>query len=259
MNINRSRIYKTDVIILKQAPFLEKDRLITAYSDDYGKLKLIAKGIRSPKSKFGGSLETLNSVSLTIIKRNSLDLITESYTNTTYLNIRNNLSLLSKSMYWIELIDSLSVENEPIEKMFSLTEFTLNLINENQCNDLSLRYLELKLITITGYFPEIFKCIYCRDTLIPKDHYFSFKDGGVFCEKCTNHSSSSLLKVTLDCMKLLRYLNREKDITKIQNLEIDKFILIEIEKFFISYLKYILEKDIKSYEFIKSISNKEFQ
>ena len=124
----RTRIYKTDGIILKQIPFLEKDRIITIYSQEYGKLRLIAKGIRSPKSKFGGSLETLNSVSLSIIKRNSIDLITESYTNVTYLNIRNNLKLLSKSMYWIELIDSLTVENEPVKNMFPLTEFTLNLI-----------------------------------------------------------------------------------------------------------------------------------
>ena len=52
----RTRIYKTDGIILKQIPFLEKDRIITIYSQEYGKLRLIAKGIRSPKSKFGGSL-----------------------------------------------------------------------------------------------------------------------------------------------------------------------------------------------------------
>ena len=40
----RTRIYKTDGIILKQIPFLEKDRIITIYSQEYGKLRLIAKG-----------------------------------------------------------------------------------------------------------------------------------------------------------------------------------------------------------------------
>ena len=254
MNKNRIRTYKTEAIILKQIPFLEKDRIITIYSQEYGKLRLIAKGIRSPKSKFGGSLETLNSVSLSIIKRNSLDLITESYTNMTYLNIRNNLNLLSKSMYWIELIDSLTIENEPIKNMFELTEFALNLINDNNCNDLCLRYLELKLIIITGYSPEIFECTYCRNKLEPTDHFFSFNDGGIFCDKCKSHSNTSLLKISLNCMKIIRLLYREKDINNIQKLHVEDNTLIEIENFLISYLKYILEKDIKSYKFIKKIS-----
>ena len=250
----RTRIYKTDGIILKQIPFLEKDRIITIYSQEYGKLRLIAKGIISPKSKFGGSLETLNSVSLSIIKRNSIDLITESYTNVTYLNIRNNLKLLSKSMYWIELIDSLTVENEPVKNMFPLTEFTLNLINENNCNDLCLRYLELKLIIISGYSPEFFECTYCRNKLEPTDHFFSFNDGGIFCGKCKINSNTTLLKISLNCMKIIRLLYREKDINNIQKINLEKNILLEIENFLLSYLKYILEKDIKSYKFIKTIS-----
>ena len=250
----RSRIYKTEAIILKQIPFLEKDRIITVYSQEYGKLRLVAKGIRSPKSKFGGSLETLNSVSLSIIKRTNLDLITEVYTNITYVNLRNDLDLLSKSMYWIELIDSFTVQNEPIENMFLLTEFALDLINSRQCNDLCLRYLELKLITISGYSPEIFECTHCRNKLEPSDHLFSFSDGGIFCDKCTKHSNSSLIKISLNSMKILRMLYREKHINKIQNIHVDKIIKLEIENFLINYLRYILEKDIKSYKFIKKIS-----
>ena len=55
-------------------------------------------------------------------------------------------------------------------------------------------------------------------------------------------------------MKILRILYREKHIKKIQKIHVDKIILIEIENFLINYLRYILERDIKSYKFIKDIS-----
>ena len=55
-------------------------------------------------------------------------------------------------------------------------------------------------------------------------------------------------------MKIIRLLYREKDINNIQKINLEKNILLEIENFLLSYLKYILEKDIKSYKFIKTIS-----
>ena len=124
----------------------------------------------------------------------------------------------------------------------------------NNCNDLCLRHLELKLIIISGYSPEFFECTYCRNKLEPTDHFFSFNDGGIFCGKCKINSNTTLLKISLNCMKIIRLLYREKDINNIQKINLEKNILLEIENFLLSYLKYILEKDIKSYKFIKTIS-----
>ena len=88
----------------------------------------------------------------------------------------------------------------------------------------------------------------------PTDHFFSFNDGGIFCGKCKINSNTTLLKISLNCMKIIRLLYREKDINNIQKINLEKNILLEIENFLLSYLKYILEKDIKSYKFIKTIS-----
>ena len=53
----RNRVYKTDAVVLKQMPLGETNRIITFYTREYGKIAAIARGVRRPGSKFGGSLE----------------------------------------------------------------------------------------------------------------------------------------------------------------------------------------------------------
>ena len=50
------RRYTTDAIVLSRFDFGEADRILTLITPGSGKLKAIAKGIRRPTSRIGGSL-----------------------------------------------------------------------------------------------------------------------------------------------------------------------------------------------------------
>ena len=49
----------TDAIVLSRFDFGEADRILTLLTPGLGKIKAIAKGIRRPTSRIGGSLEPL--------------------------------------------------------------------------------------------------------------------------------------------------------------------------------------------------------
>ena len=51
------RRYTTEAIVLSRFDFGEADRILTLITPGSGKLKAIAKGIRRPTSRIGGSLE----------------------------------------------------------------------------------------------------------------------------------------------------------------------------------------------------------
>jgi DNA repair protein RecO (recombination protein O) len=57
------RLYVTDAIVLSRFDFGEADRILTLLTPELGKIKAIAKGIRRPTSRIGGSLEPLASKS----------------------------------------------------------------------------------------------------------------------------------------------------------------------------------------------------
>ncbi|MBU0502515.1 MAG: recombination protein O N-terminal domain-containing protein, partial [Candidatus Margulisbacteria bacterium] len=50
--------YKTCAISIKTAPFAEADKLVTLFTERYGKVKAIAKGARRIPSRLGGRVET---------------------------------------------------------------------------------------------------------------------------------------------------------------------------------------------------------
>ena len=47
----------TQAIILKRINFGEADRILTAITPEYGKISILAKGVRRSKSKLAGGLE----------------------------------------------------------------------------------------------------------------------------------------------------------------------------------------------------------
>ena len=51
------RLYRTDAIILRRSDFGEADRLLTVFTPERGKLRLLAKGVRKTTSRKAGHVE----------------------------------------------------------------------------------------------------------------------------------------------------------------------------------------------------------
>jgi len=59
--------YTTSGIVLNRINFGEADRILTVLTPDYGKLRLIAKGVRKEKSKLAGGIELFSISTITFI------------------------------------------------------------------------------------------------------------------------------------------------------------------------------------------------
>jgi len=57
----QERVYKTQAIVLRRFDFGETGRQLIAFTPDFGKISLIAKGTKKPTSKLAGQSGTLNS------------------------------------------------------------------------------------------------------------------------------------------------------------------------------------------------------
>ena len=88
--MQRSRIYKTEAIILKQIPIGEADRIFTLFTANLGKIKAVAKGVRKPKSRIGGHLEPLSHCSLMIARGRNLDIISSAETLNSFPKVKEH-------------------------------------------------------------------------------------------------------------------------------------------------------------------------
>ena len=66
--------YKTNAIVLKREDIFEADRLYHIYTEDFGKIRTIAGGVRKINAKLTGHLEPFNLVWMELITKKNGDL-----------------------------------------------------------------------------------------------------------------------------------------------------------------------------------------
>lgn len=248
------RTYKTEGVILKQMPIGEADRILTILTPDIGKVRAVGRGVRRTKSRLGGHLDLLNQVSVSISEGRSLDSVTEADTLHGFRLLREDLERVSKAFYMVELADGFSVENEPGIEMYHLLVESLGFLEKTARPSLLLRHFEIQLLDHSGYRPELYSCIECRSRLEPGDHAFSPAMGGMFCPECRTGTGQSLAPVPQNCMKVLRFLQRESRFLNVESLSVPNNLLRETEGIMRSYLHFVGERKLKSAEFMHLVS-----
>ena len=235
-------------------PLGEADRILTLYTLDTGKVRVVAKGVRRTKSRLGGHLELLNRVSVSLGRGRDLDVVSEAQTLQTYPRLRTDLERLSKAIYVAELVDAFSAERSSSYSVYESLAETLGRLEETANPDLLLRHFEVRLLDLSGYRPELHACVDCRSELEPVDHSFSCAAGGVRCRRCRGASADALIAVSVNAMKVLRLLQREPDWPRISGLAVSARVLGGVERMLRTYIRFIVERDLKSAEFMNLVA-----
>ena len=253
--MTRPRTYKTEAVTLRQMSLGEADRILTIYTPDMGKLRVVAKGIRRTKSRLGGHLELLNCVSVSLSQGRNLDVITEAQIIQSFRGFRDDLRLLSRALYVAELVDRFMVDRLPNYEVYLLLLNVLAWLEQAGQSDLLLRHFEMHLLGYSGYKPELRACVECRSTLEPGDHYFSSVVGGVLCPDCRVKSDDALILISLNAMKVLRFLQQDADYTGASELKVSSKLHTEIERLLHAYIRFLVERELKSVEFMSLVSS----
>jgi DNA repair protein RecO (recombination protein O) len=249
------RTYKTEAVVLKQISLGEADRILTLFTPDVGKVRAVARGVRRPKSKLSGHLELLNQAKVSLSYGRSLDAINEAQSIRSFRGFRDDLQRISKAIYVAELVDGFTIDNSANYELYLLLVNSLSWLESTDNTDLLLRYFELHLLEVSGYRPELVNCVECNTRLEPGDHLFSGSSGGMLCPECRVNSEESLIPVSLNAMKVLRFLQRETSFANVNEFNAPPHILAVLERLNRVYIRYLVERDLKSAEFMNLVSS----
>ncbi len=114
------RLYTAEGIVLKRTAVGETDRIITVFTRQYGKQRMVARGVRKVSSKRAPYIEVFNRVVATIHKGNKLDTLTEVSPVASYDAIRKDLRRVGAAYYLCELVDGLLPDGQQHEDVFIL-------------------------------------------------------------------------------------------------------------------------------------------
>jgi DNA repair protein RecO (recombination protein O) len=249
--MTKPRNYKTEAIIIKKTKLGEADRILTFYTPNLGKIQAVAKGVRRPRSKMSGHLELLTHSLVPLARGKNLDIVTGCQTINGFLALKSDLELSSYALYVIELVNKFTEDNIENYPLFKLLLETLKQLEKDGNSELVLRYFELHLLSYVGYRPQLQHCVLCHSPLKQTILSFSPKAGGILCSYCSD-SQPLTYSISPDGLNLLRLL-QECDYETVNHLEAKQQPGYEIELIMRNYIRYFLEREIKSVAWLDSI------
>lgn len=189
-------LYRSPAIILHSLPWKEADKLVFLFTRNFGKVKGIAQGARRPKSKFGGSLETLTLAHAICFAREGQELarIDSCDVLHPFGRIKEDFERLKRALYALELSDLILPLGEPSPKLFgSLYRFLLLLEKERpEKLDQWLRAFEIRALQLAGFAPQLEECVLCGEPPGNSAYHFCPELGGLVCQSCLSQAPGSV-------------------------------------------------------------------
>lgn len=219
------RIEKELGYILHQKPFSETSVLLDVFTQQYGRVGLIAKGAKRPKSPFRACLFPFKLLSFSFVGKNELKTVThleeyEKYSASTNYTHGNQLIF---GLYVNELILRFLKKEDPHPELFSVFHLAVGYLfnidnlcqqhqlSKNHMSQLILRAIEMALLTAVGYGIQLYTIAQSHSPINETDYYYYDPVMGFTRAKQDTIGSISglLLKIMaeLDLNKLEHFLN----------------------------------------------------
>lgn len=247
-------LYKTRALVIKSINLSESDRIITFMTENQGKVKCVAKGARKVKNRFWGALEPMSLIHLiyfgkehqSLFRLNHCDIIES------FQTIRDDFDKLYTGVYFLDLIDSMILEGHREKKIFALLYQSLAALNQQTELEPLRRLFEIRLLSLSGYAPQLEHCVLCKS--LPENGMiaFSYTHNGILCNACSNRARIDIQFSTGTRNYIKKLLDVE--IKTCERLKFPKSQTDKIEKVTHRLILSHLGRELKSYPFIKNMA-----
>lgn len=229
-------------IVLKSQDYKESDALLTVYFKEYGKMTLIARGVKKLKSKNASACQSLTLSEFTFIPRKGLSTLIKAQSVDFYRYIKDDIVLEAYANYFMEFVLRNEEENIPDLNMFITLQKSLESLNHGyQCELVYLLY-NAYILKRCGGALQVDSCVRCNNT--NNITAISLDDGGFVCSNCLTNYDKILDK---DTLKAFRHINKlsigQIDKLKVLPNSIDE--LMEIMDYYVDEMTGIVFKTKK--------------
>ena len=239
-------------IVVRHTNYDEADRFITFLTPYQGKVSALAKGVRKLNSRKAGHLQPFTYADIQLSKGVGASwLITQAATIEAYPEITESLDKTVRASCILELAERFSLENVENFQLFQLTLDTLRRFAVFPDIFPAQRYFDLQLLSVTGYRPQLFKCVRCGEKIMPEDQFIHYGMGGVLCPSCGNEIGGAK-PISMKTLKYLRYYQTHS-FEKSAEAGWPADIRLESENILTGYQSYLLERKTNSQQFLERI------
>lgn len=245
--------YTADGIVLKRTDLGDKDRILTILTKERGKLSAVAKGARRPGSKLAGTSEPFTFSRMQLGEGRNLEVLTQSEIRESFPAIRRDIKKLAYGIYILELTNAFTDEHIPNPDLFDTLLSILYVIESGTDPEVAARYFDLQILGIMGYDPHFDDCLQCGREFGRERIVFSPSLGGIVCRECGMEPADSVHVpgAIASYIAALRLVEPQK----IKEMKIPEGARRDLSRMLRRHIRYRLEHDLKSADFIDAITS----
>ena len=185
-----------ECFLLHHRPHGETSIIVDVFTKKNGKMSIIAKGAKKPKSKFFGYLTPFTKLKITYTGRSELKTLTN--IDRDFSESTNSFSKTSYSLLYInELLIRLLPKDAVHEDLFQLYESFLVKIHSGENIELTLRSFELDMLEMLGYGLDFENEIDKNQSIDINKNYSFIPERGFRESKNSNFSGKDIINIRM--------------------------------------------------------------
>lgn len=147
---------KTTAIILTRTDYKEADRIINVLTNDQGKLALMARGVRKPKSKLAAGIELFCVSSISYVKgKGDIGTLISAKADVNYDKIINDISRVQIGYNLIKMLN-LNTDQFIEDQYFETLQSALEALNDYNIDEqFTESWFAAQLLKISGHTPNL--------------------------------------------------------------------------------------------------------
>ncbi|MFV0307540.1 MAG: DNA repair protein RecO [Desertimonas sp.] len=184
-------LYRDTGVVLRHYKLGESDRIVVIMTEEHGKVRAVAKGVRKTGSRFGSRLEPLSHVRLLLYQGRELDIVSQAESVEPLAPMLSTLDRASQGMAVLEAVDQVAPDRGHDPGLYRMLVGALRRIADRP-GPLVVPAFYWKLLAAEGLAPQLDACVRCGETepdvaLVA----FDLEEGGVLCRSCRSGGSIS--------------------------------------------------------------------
>lgn len=255
--MSRVRLFSTPAIVLRRIDYGEADRLLTLLTPERGKMRVLAKGARKITSRKAGHIELFTQTQVLLARGRTFDIVTQAELIDPYRVLREEVSKGGQAHYLCELAEQFAPEDSDASALYDLLANGLTWLCSSRDALLTARFFEMRLLSLEGYRPELFKCSRTGEMLeIDRDPAveraaFSPQEGGTLMSAAAMLARDAFF-INRSALMLLRAL-QTRPFEEINALSVTRDAHDGIERAMQAYISYVIERRPRSPALIRQM------
>lgn len=192
----------SEAVVLKTIDYSDTSLIVRLFTEQFGKVTVIAKGARRAKRASAGILRPPNHIGVWYQHKDEREIqtLTKFEFVTRYSKLSSDLAKSASAMVTIEMLDRAVHDFDPHPILFRLVTSTLQHLNQSE-EDVAvmLHFYQLQLSRQLGFAPQLNTCMHCGQPIT--EAALDLTTGDLRCIRCLPEGALRLSPPAVDYLQ----------------------------------------------------------